>query len=277
MSKVSSKAPRNLAWQRANRKEAAVAKQKLGPSQKARKSGLQKSKPLSKPRRKMQKIKHESAADYFARRKMEERKVAGVQTGRFADTATYLIEVDREPTVVEEAEELKQRLRTKEEGGHLLKMLDAAIRAGALESDAAVLERGRTFWNRYARNPLPDYSLDEVSESEEQELQRKRLEQYDRAVAKARALFREKNTEYKDAISANGVLGAVVEMAGIAQRLHQVLVHPAVTCVEELEGAETRLLPRAKRNSIVTDKSLDAINFGIISLMMMEEGNWTGN
>ncbi len=90
-----------------------------------------------------------------------------------------------------------------------------------------------------------------------------RLEQYDKAVAKARALFEKKNAEYGDAIRYGGAAGAAIEFIGIGGRLSRVV----------LDGES---LTPEQRKTILTDKFLDAINYGAIGLFLLEEGNYSG-
>ncbi|MHC4316764.1 MAG: hypothetical protein ACYSW3_30355, partial [Planctomycetota bacterium] len=51
-----------------------------------------------------------------------------------------------------------------------------------------------------------------------------RGEQYDDIVEAAKELFLEKNEQYGDAISRTGLLGAVVEIAGISARLEKLVL-----------------------------------------------------
>lgn len=108
----------------------------------------------------------------------------------------------------------------------------------------------------------------------------KRRDQYERAVEMAKELFLRKNAEYGDAISECGVLGAVAELTGIAGRLKQVMMKNAITCAEEVITAASAdpspLLSRVERDAILRDKFIDSINYGVIGLMMMEDGNYTG-
>lgn len=90
-----------------------------------------------------------------------------------------------------------------------------------------------------------------------------RLQQYDEAVAKARELFERKNREYGDAIRWGGAAGAAIEFIGIAGRVKKVV----------LDGEH---LSAEQREEILRDKFIDAINYGAIGLLMLEERNYSG-
>lgn len=75
-------------------------------------------------------------------------------------------------------------------------------------------------------------------------------------------LFSQRNAEYGDAISENGVLGASIELRQKAARLRQlVLLAPG-----HGRDAEAQ----------VKDTLRDMANYAIIALMLLEDGNWDG-
>lgn len=108
----------------------------------------------------------------------------------------------------------------------------------------------------------------------------RRADQYDRFIALSRELFLRKNSEYGDAIADCGVLGAVAEITGIAGRLKNVMMTNAITTAEEVikaaQADPSPLLSKYERDGILRDKFIDSINYGVIGLMMMEDGNYTG-
>lgn len=132
--------------------------------------------------------------------------------------------------------------------------------------------------NMDGREPeLADLSHIPVGGDIELDLHDLRIAQHEAAWQLARGLFIVKNRQYGDAISANGVIGSAIELAGISGRLHEIMVHGAITCIEELRDREPdTILTREKRNAILFDKFIDAINYGIIGLIMMRENNFTG-
>jgi hypothetical protein len=105
-------------------------------------------------------------------------------------------------------------------------------------------------------------SLIETIKEGEMDATAKRLLQYDRIIAKSRAIFEDRNRRYGDAIVDTGLLGAVVNMAGDYGRLKkQVIRNPehGRDCVEDVE-----------------DKCVDMLNYLVIAQMMIEEGNFDG-
>lgn len=93
-----------------------------------------------------------------------------------------------------------------------------------------------------------------------------RLKMYDEVVQDARMLFSLRNAEYGDGIEEGGVVGAVVEFIGCVSRLKQVVLHRSV-------DPETK---QGRWHEIVHDKLVDALNYSIIGLMMLAEGNLWG-
>lgn len=89
-----------------------------------------------------------------------------------------------------------------------------------------------------------------------------RLQQYDRVMGKARELFSERNREYSDTISVTGVLGACVEIVGVASRLKPLVI----------KAADRGQSKREK----VANVLLDLINYGVIAAIMMMVENWDG-
>lgn len=108
-----------------------------------------------------------------------------------------------------------------------------------------------------ARFPAPDATA----------IQARRLEQYDRFVSAARNLFMGRNATYGDAFSEIGLVGSTAELAGVTARLKQlVLKDPA--WVTGRPSVDTQLE--------TYDKLLDAINYGLICLMLLQDDNFTG-
>lgn len=91
----------------------------------------------------------------------------------------------------------------------------------------------------------------------------KRADQWDRIVARAKNLFLYKNKQYQDGISANGVLGASVEIRGSAARLGAMVVRAFDHGRLERHDLKSNIFP-------------DIINYAIIALMMIEDENWEG-
>jgi len=89
-----------------------------------------------------------------------------------------------------------------------------------------------------------------------------RTEQYDKVVAAAKKLFEEKNAQYGDSITATGLLGASVELVGTGARLRQMVIKDAT------HG-------EAHRQAVI-DVLKDQVNYAIIGLIMLSEGNWDG-
>jgi len=95
-----------------------------------------------------------------------------------------------------------------------------------------------------------------------EETMKKRLEQFDRIDAKTRSVFANKNRQYQDAIKDTGVLGASVELVGLAGRLKALVLRNSTHGQDDQEALANALL--------------DTINYGHIALMMLEDENWEG-
>lgn len=81
--------------------------------------------------------------------------------------------------------------------------------------------------------------------------------------ASSHRLFRRKNYEYRDTIVETGVLGAAVELVGIAGRLKALVL-------------KNRDHGRSHRDELI-DILKDAHNYANIALMMLAEENWDGD
>lgn len=84
-----------------------------------------------------------------------------------------------------------------------------------------------------------------------------------KACDESGALFERKNREYGSAIESGGLVGAVIEIIGIAARLHQLVIVSNSRDTEDLEQ--------------IKDKLLDAHNYANIGLIMLKNGNWRGD
>ena len=87
-----------------------------------------------------------------------------------------------------------------------------------------------------------------------------RLTQFDTIVESSKEIFKRKNEQYGDAIARTGVLGSVVEIVGLSARLeHMVLAAP-----DAGKNNQEAIIAVVK----------DLINYGIISGIMIMDGNW---
>lgn len=99
-----------------------------------------------------------------------------------------------------------------------------------------------------------------------------RLAQFDQFVAEARALYDVRNRQYKDSARTLGVIGVLYEMNGIAGRvraLRDAYLRAQFSPWEEGEA-------KADIQAALRDKLLDAINYAVMALMMIEDGNILG-
>jgi len=79
------------------------------------------------------------------------------------------------------------------------------------------------------------------------------------------AVFIQKNIEYGDSVEDTGVLGAVVELIGLAGRLRTlVLQHPDLSQSDE------------QHCTAVHNALLDVHNYAAIGMYMLRKGNWKG-
>lgn len=97
-------------------------------------------------------------------------------------------------------------------------------------------------------------------------VQKRRLAQYDELVGQCRALFDERNRSYRDSFRTLGVLGILYEFNGIAGRLRS-MRHDLV----EDRGHAGRGL-----RAMLTDKLMDAVNYGLMALMLLDDDNIIG-
>lgn len=98
----------------------------------------------------------------------------------------------------------------------------------------------------------------------------RRLAQFDATVALARQLFEQRNRGYRDAIRFNGLAGVLFEWAGIAGRLKA--LRNEVLRAYFAESAEDR----GEAYGAVSDKLMDAVVYGIIGIILLNEGNILG-
>ncbi len=110
---------------------------------------------------------------------------------------------------------------------------------------------------------------------ESDSLHAKRLEQYRRAGAEAEEIFARKNRQYGDAISKGGVLGAIQEFHQASGRFAELFQKRLPICLEDLEDG-VDLLPKAELIASLRETALDAINYGHIILMLIEDDNFLG-
>ena len=90
-----------------------------------------------------------------------------------------------------------------------------------------------------------------------------RIEQFEDKCCECEELFLEKNVQYGDAITETGVLGAAVEFVGITGRLKNLVINSG-------DGG------KAADRKALRDILIDAHNYAIIGLMMLDEENFTG-
>lgn len=89
-----------------------------------------------------------------------------------------------------------------------------------------------------------------------------RNEQFQRACNSSQELFAEKNKQYGDSITTTGVLGAGVELVGLAARVKKLVVKAG-------DGGEAN-------RDVLIDILKDIHNYANIALLMLAENNWTG-
>jgi hypothetical protein len=89
-----------------------------------------------------------------------------------------------------------------------------------------------------------------------------RNEHFEKACESGQKLFAEKNSQYGDSIVNTGVLGAGVELVGLAGRVKKLVIKSG-------DGGE------ASRDALI-DILKDIHNYANIALLMLAEDNWTG-
>jgi hypothetical protein len=96
---------------------------------------------------------------------------------------------------------------------------------------------------------------------------------YRREAFRCYSIFMTKNKQYGNSIQETGVLGAVVELVAKNARLRKLVLQN--TEWGHWNGAEYE---RQEQDDIaaVRDTLRDLVNYGVISLMMLEQGNWKG-
>lgn len=88
-----------------------------------------------------------------------------------------------------------------------------------------------------------------------------RLKNFDRACAAGRRIFVEKELQYEDAIAATGVLGAAVEIIGLAARIKKFV----------LKGGDGGQSHKAE----IMEVAKDLHNYADILMLMAADENWT--
>lgn len=84
----------------------------------------------------------------------------------------------------------------------------------------------------------------------------------------ALSIFKEKNRQYNDAISRTGLLGASVEIVGVAARLEPLIINN--------KNFEEKLKEDPKFKASVLNAIADLHNYSVIAKMMIEDENWRG-
>ena len=84
--------------------------------------------------------------------------------------------------------------------------------------------------------------------------------EYFSAVLYAWKLFKEKNEQYGDAFQRTGVLGAGVTLTGDVARLEQMILRG------DIEG----------NSAAIRDKAIDAINYCVMIVMLLDGNNYRG-
>ena len=93
--------------------------------------------------------------------------------------------------------------------------------------------------------------------------------QFSDVCSQAFEIFREKNRQYNDAISRTGLLGACVEIVGVAARLEPLVIKDAF-----FEQSFTH--PDNPSKASILNSLHDLHNYATIALMMIEDENWRG-
>ena len=99
----------------------------------------------------------------------------------------------------------------------------------------------------------------------------KRDSQFADNCMKALTIFQEKNREYDDAISETGLLGACVEIVGVAARLKPLIIRDPNF---EQHFSKDPMTPGRKKD--ILNALHDLHNYTNIALMMIEDENWRG-
>lgn len=101
------------------------------------------------------------------------------------------------------------------------------------------------------------------SDKELRKLIERRIQQFIRISTECLDLFVEKDVEYRDAISACGVLGASVEILSLGYRLQSLAIKNSTHGRDRAETIR-KLAP-------------DVLVYGAILMMMLEDENWDGD
>jgi hypothetical protein len=92
------------------------------------------------------------------------------------------------------------------------------------------------------------------------------VEAYKREAFRCYSLFCTKNRQYGNSIEETGVLGAVVELVAKNARLRELVL--------KSNTWGTAMIP--SEIEAVRDTLRDLVNYGVIGLIQLEQGNWKG-
>jgi hypothetical protein len=95
-----------------------------------------------------------------------------------------------------------------------------------------------------------------------------RDDQFKEFCESALEIFKEKNRLYNDAISRTGVLGACVEIIGVAARLEPLVLQD--------KDFPNSIGSGGKNSEAILNALHDLHNYSVIALMMLEDRNWRG-
>ena len=104
-----------------------------------------------------------------------------------------------------------------------------------------------------------------MSKIEFYKIEKRRSDQYDRYVKSAKDLFLRRNSEYGDSISEAGLLGSVCELIGIAARLKKIVIWDYGKNHIDAHTADK-----------LRDILMDGLNYCAISIMMIDDANFSG-
>ncbi len=102
----------------------------------------------------------------------------------------------------------------------------------------------------------------------DEEFFEERDSQFGKFCAGSLTIFKIKNRQYNDAISRTGLLGAVVEIVGVAARLEPLIIQD--------RNFDLRMEDDLHKREAVLNVLHDLHNYATIALMMLEDENWRG-
>ena len=91
----------------------------------------------------------------------------------------------------------------------------------------------------------------------------KRLAQFDRACSAGKTIFDHKNLVYNDAFAEGGLLGVVIELRGLAKRLHHMVVK------DSGHGSNTD-------QALILELLKDLHNYSAMGMMTVADKNYVG-